>query len=467
MKKILFASTALVLLVGALAAAAGVWWLRDRQPEWTTRSPAALDAFEAGLESYEKYYWMDALRHFDRALELDPGFVAAQLYRVRLMPSEWQDSETIREHLTVMDLAGLTDRERLLVEVYRDRVGGHSEEAIRRADAYLEEHPGDPWALAIRCDGAWALEDWDRAEACYTRLLELHPNRVFAQNRLGYIAMGRGRFDQAEERFKTYRYIAPDQANPHDSLGQLLALRGRYEEAGESFEEAVRVKPEFCASYLNLGHLYAETGEFERAREALERLDEQEDCQWAHAVGQVCANRAWISYLEGELDEAWSIYEDGCLRRRNGIDPLAHRLSLAVGKPSEAFEIERRIEERIVEVEEKKPQSAVWFRSALEHFRGVRSLAAGDFEAASRHLRSADDAVQYWGPERAGLKIWNLMNLRRALTGLGDAAGAEEVRSRIAAVNPVVVDMELPDLAMDGAWLGAPVSAEDETPGES
>ena len=78
--------------------------------------------------------------------------------------------------------------------------------------------------------------------------MEIAPNWVIAYNQLGYINMSKGRFAEAEERFKSYRFIAPDQANPHDSLGELFIALGRNDEAEESFEKAIEIKPDFWAS---------------------------------------------------------------------------------------------------------------------------------------------------------------------------------------------------------------------------
>ena len=68
----------LVLSAGLVVAAAVTvpFLLRARATEWTTKSPAALAAFEAGLDARMRFYLLDAALDFRQALALDPSFAA-------------------------------------------------------------------------------------------------------------------------------------------------------------------------------------------------------------------------------------------------------------------------------------------------------------------------------------------------------------------------------------------------------
>ena len=56
-----------------------------RSAEWTTSSDEALAEFEAGLDAEMKIYGMDAVRHFDRAVEIDSEFAVAKLRLIKYM----------------------------------------------------------------------------------------------------------------------------------------------------------------------------------------------------------------------------------------------------------------------------------------------------------------------------------------------------------------------------------------------
>jgi len=226
----------LVLAVIAIVAVAGVVaggafrFLRDREEPWTTRSRAALEEFEKGLDDMGRYYWFDAHAHLQRALELDPEFVAPQIFLTYVYEKDEERDQAL-DRLRQADLAPLSPQERFLARYRLLLFERQRDKAKALLDAFLEEYPDNGWALRERCDQVWDAQDWPAAETCFQRLIELYPNKVQAQNRLGYIAMAMGRFSEAEERFRTYLYIAPDQANPHDSLGELLTVVGRYDEA--------------------------------------------------------------------------------------------------------------------------------------------------------------------------------------------------------------------------------------------
>src|SRR5690606_28835679 len=229
-----------------LAVAAGTLsWLRaSTRREWTTDSKAALVEYERGRQAHMRFYFADARAAYLRALDLDPGFVAA---KIALLDSEVDRDERARliDELRAVDRETLTERERFLLDVLFARVDEDPVGRSARIEGYLELHPDDPWALVNAASDSWARQDWEAAEQRYRRLLEVDPNWVLAHNHLGYIAMARGRFAEAESRFRTYKFVAPDQANPHDSLGELLVLLGRYDEARAELEEALAIRPDF------------------------------------------------------------------------------------------------------------------------------------------------------------------------------------------------------------------------------
>jgi tetratricopeptide (TPR) repeat protein len=237
-----------VLGTAAVAALAGAallahYLMRQSSRAWTTSSPAALAAFEAGLDARMRFYIADAADNFRKALELDPQFAAAKVQLADLS-RDGDERKRLRQELETTDLSRLNERERFLVELTR----GKREEVPARVARYLADHPREPWGLFVAAGQTWDREEFDSAAELYKRLLEVDPNWVLARNNLGYMAMAQARFAEAEEQFRTYAYVAPDQANPHDSLGELLSLLGRYEEARSELERALAIRPDFCAS---------------------------------------------------------------------------------------------------------------------------------------------------------------------------------------------------------------------------
>jgi len=417
---------ALLVLAGWLV------WQASSRPVWTTDDPVALSEFEQGLESQMKFYQAEAREHFQRAVELDPGFVAAKVRLADLAPKAERDA--LIEQLRRADRAGLSDRERFLLDYSLANADGDAERAEGIVRAFLADHPDDPWALMTHANREWERRDWEEAESAYHKLLEVDPNWVTAHNILGYIAMARGRFDESEARFRTYRYAAPDQANPHDSLGELLVLIGRYDEARAELEEAVRIRPDFCASYGNLFTLAV----LERRPEELDPVVDrvEANCDERMTEGMRCEVDFAKAFLAPADPVDWAALEASCGERIYQVDVVNHLVALRAGHRDVALEIEARAKARSDRVgghgyEGKNMTSLV---GLLE---GQRLLYEGDPAAAVEKLRAIDSEATWWGSGGAGLgKLVGRLLLAEALEQSGQSKEAAEVRSRVEEVNP-------------------------------
>ena len=273
MKRWIWLALAAVIVIGAGVSIVAV----PAEQEWTTSSPEALAEFEAAMVAGRKLYREDERRHLARAVELDPDFVLARLWT--LEPKFRKDKEAANaewDEILATDTSKLTPRERFFVERSRLIRAERREEIDPLLDGYLADYPNDPYIVYEKATQYWSRNELDNAERLYRRLVEIRPNWVIAYNQLGYLNMGKGRFAEAEEHFKSYRFIAPDQANPHDSLGELFIALGRNDEAEAAFEKAIEIYPEFWDSYNHIAVLKSFNGDIEGAKKVLDR---------AHAAG--------------------------------------------------------------------------------------------------------------------------------------------------------------------------------------
>ncbi|MEM6794035.1 MAG: tetratricopeptide repeat protein [Acidobacteriota bacterium] len=433
----------LAVAAAAVAVAAGILTLvavvREPKAEWTTSSPTALEAYELGVDELAKYYEADAATHFERALELDPDFAAAKLQLLLVKSMSSAEHERRARELAEIETDALQPRERFLLEYWGARFEGQPARAAEILDAFLELYPEDPWAMMSRCSDAWEAEDWPRAEACYESLIDLHPNWVQAQNRLGLVAMAQGRFERAEERYRTYRFIAPDQAAPWDALGQLQAVRGEYEGAERSFRHALEVKGDFCDARWHLFLLYTYTGRLEEAAVELEIIEGAESCADLSRWGLVCSRKAWMRYLGGDLEGAVETLDAACLEQRGGFDFVAHRLALASADLETARTLEVALEERL-RVKREQGDFYLYYTNFLRgtglHLTGMRHLMLGDLAKACGELEASDELLLFWGIHRGFFKLFNLKKLADCRAAAGDSVGADAVRAELERINP-------------------------------
>ena len=426
---------ALAAVVGASAIVA--YFAGQRGGDWTTRSRAAREELEKGIDATQRGYQKAAVEHLERAIELDPRFVAPRLYLARHYRYQRDEREEIVAELREADVENLNSRERSLVRYDLAEAEGDEDEAEAALDALLDEHPDDFLGKEIRCERAWRAEDWDEAETCYQELVGLHTNFVEAYNRLGHIDMAQGHFEEAEVHFRTHLFIAPDQALPRTSLAELLILLGRYEEAGQLLDAALSMDPEFCWAHVQLVRTFDFSGRFAEARKAIDRLETIEECSGFGEQGYFCFARGVVDFIAGDFASSWARFDEECLERRGGFDLIGHHAAIASGHPQAAEEMRARLGRLLAEAEgENSPWDLEWFRSLDAHFKGVERLAATDYEAASRYLREADERLKYWTRERAGFKLLNRTYLARSLELEGRDDEARDILAKVEAVNP-------------------------------
>ena len=428
------------ILIAVVGLAFGVMLLlaRSQHSEWTTDSSAALAALIEGHEARMKIYEDEAAEHYRRALELDPDFIAANL-ALMVVSKNKKEREGLAAELAAADLSELTAREQFLVRYRLAREEGRTKEAKQILKAFLEAYPEDPWGLDAYADWFWRDGELVRAQEIYERLLAADPNWVLAQNRLGYLAMAQGRFEDAEELFRTYKYIAPDQANPHDSMGELLTVLGRYDEAREEIGRALEIKPDFCGSYPHLLEVEILRGRPDAADEVLDRAAEA-GCGGHWVEDARCENRFWSDYLSGDYESPWREESAECFEKVGEEFFLVHRMAALTGRFDYALEMEERFAEHLRKMGHGETAYSRRLKGIALHLEGVRLMAQGDFGQAAAVMKKADALIEYWGQDEAILKLWNRLNLAAAHDLGGERKAAKLILADVAAVHPPFAD---------------------------
>lgn len=432
-----------ILIAVVVTVTAGVALLaRPERPAWTSASPDAVAAFEAGLDAQQKVYYDEALSGYERAVALDPGFAAAKAMLVmRLGKEQGERRRALVEELRRLDLAALTDQERFLISYNLARLDGDDTRARETLSAYLAANPDDPHALTYSAGTAMHEGRFAEAERAYRHLAEVAPNFVVAYNQLGYLEMARGNFAEAEALFMKYRFIAPEQANPHDSLGELFTITGRFDEAERELHEALAVKPDFCASREHLVTLYLFSGQFERADEALELARTQTGC-FPASISTMQRNVAiWRAAYAADWPGVLAAASDGEGGYGSSNFVLVHTALCRLGRLAEAQEVEGTLtgllEKYGHQMDETKRAPLA---AAARHVQATRLMAEGQLAAAADEFRAAD-AVMVWRNVDEGIfKLYNLALLVKAARAAGDREGAAAAAAQLRSVNPAFAD---------------------------
>jgi tetratricopeptide (TPR) repeat protein len=429
------------LALPLLGVAVAVVALRP-QRQWTSDSADAIAELNRGLQAEMKLYKNEAAAHYEKALELDPSFVTAKLMLVGAMQTkDKQAIEKLLADVRSTDLDRLSAGEQFLIRYNLAKFDRKPAEAARVIEAHLAAHPDDAFALFSRCTDLWLQPDWEAAERCNRRLLEVDPNWVLAYNYLGYIAMAQGRFSDAEKNFLAYKYIAPDQANPHDSLGELYTLLGRYEEATAEFDEALRVRPDFCASYEHLLLVANLKGDPVMAGAVIARAEASGQCHEKVIASMRCTAALWKHFLVSDWEGAWRVAEEGCLDRVGDLSILIHRAAMLCGRLAEAEALEEKPRKYLKGAAVASESASGEVQAGLAHMEGVRQLAQGDAAAAVALLDNADRKLAFRGEGQGVFKLLNQLALAEALRAAGLQERATAVVAAVAEVNPRLAEL--------------------------
>lgn len=142
-------------------------------------------------------------------------------------------------------------------EKFADAAAAYSD-AIRRADPLKSSDWPLLYARGISYERA---EQWDKAEADFTRALELEPGQPDVLNYLAYswLTMDKN-VDKAREYLEIAVQARPEEPHILDSAGYGEYLSGNYEKAVEYLEKAVELMPDDPTINDHLGDAYWRVG---------------------------------------------------------------------------------------------------------------------------------------------------------------------------------------------------------------
>jgi len=251
----------------------------------TTLSPDVRARIEreptANVEAHNSYllgrfYWSKrtgagfrrALRHFERAIELDPNYAIAY--------------------------SALADCYNLL-PFYGDAHPGQAHPKARAAaltaleldDTLAEAHTSYAFVQT------WYDWDWSLAEAAFERAIALNPSYAQAHHWYAWYLTARRQPDKAIARVATALSLDPLSLIINTDMGDLHYYARSYDEAIAQHERTVQMDATFWPAHVNLGRAYVQAARIDAAIESLEaaiRLSDRHPSAigmlgYAYAVG--------------------------------------------------------------------------------------------------------------------------------------------------------------------------------------
>ena len=319
-----------------------------------------------------------AVERFERAVELDPTYVAAlvRLGELYLDEGRAEEAEPLFEQALAVDPAsapalsgigraalarGETARaiehlERALAvgppawDIHYNLATAYREAGNpERAEEHLSRRGGDPpeppdplmlayesllrSPRAYETRGVAAMRDGRTAEAVeiFREGVAQTPDDASLRQQLGAALFAGGDTDGASEQLETALRLDPTLARAHAGLGTLASMGGRQAEAVERFAAAVEHDPDYLEARLGLVDAYRAAG---RPREALDELDRAVEI--APGFADVWLARGLMLVQLGRYREARDRLEEGRTvhPRHAGLTDLLVRVLAASPDPA-------------------------------------------------------------------------------------------------------------------------------------
>jgi Tfp pilus assembly protein PilF/peroxiredoxin len=126
---------------------------------------------------------------------------------------------------------------------------------------------GDPSAFTLYSLGTLYMKSGQsaKAQAAFTRALDVKPGFSEASNGLGALLAQGGNLPAAVARFKIALETTPDYPDALNNLGYALLQMGQNREAFDLYQKALTLQPDFPEAFNNLGIYYAREGDPPRA----------------------------------------------------------------------------------------------------------------------------------------------------------------------------------------------------------
>jgi len=265
----------------------------------TSSSEEAREMFIAGRLKKENIENAAADNLFNMAIELDPEFALAYLYRGRA-----QDYEAANDLID-----NVTEGEKLVILYFTALNADMLKESKSYLDKLLSNYPSDKhvhlWAGLFYEN---ILQNYRLALDHFYIASRLDETYAPPLNEIGYRHMRLGEYNKSEEAFRNYINLAPECPNAFDSYANFLMRLGRYDESIEQYLEAYDLNPDNSVTLARIGQNYAFMGDFKEARRYYQKYNRQSDQPGQKlAALTLCAA---ASIAEGKIDDAMKSLDD-------------------------------------------------------------------------------------------------------------------------------------------------------------
>ena len=193
----------------------------------------------------------EALEALDNALQLSPGYTAAQQLKTQIQAQAGLTSGTLSDSdNTVPDADSAT---RMIVPSTQITTTEETPEAPSELELSIEE-----------ARKAGAAQDWLQVISLCEQILEQSPNHPESLYRLGFAQFQLRRYEDAANTFQSLTEIDPQNADAYNDLGVAYENLSRSADAAVAYQKAIDIS-QHADAYYNLANLKEKMGDYKTA----------------------------------------------------------------------------------------------------------------------------------------------------------------------------------------------------------
>jgi tetratricopeptide (TPR) repeat protein len=257
------------------------------------------DWLEAGQRAARAGHFEEALRSFERAIQLDPTLASAQNNKAAALIElkRYQEALAASEHALYLDthlISARNNKASALLGLKR------YSEALRECDLVLQAYPGHAPAHNNRAAALLELHRYAEALAACERAIDL----ASAYSKQGRALLALKRYDEAARACERAVQLDPQHVRAYLNWGLALLELKRYQEALAAYEQALLLDQTKPAAYAGKGRAL---NNLRRSQEALVAFDEA--IRLAPAQARFYQQRGGALYNLQRYQEALESYE--------------------------------------------------------------------------------------------------------------------------------------------------------------
>ncbi|MGH9857931.1 MAG: tetratricopeptide repeat protein, partial [Acidobacteriota bacterium] len=201
---------------------------------------------------YDQKTFEMAVKHYQKAVELDPSFAAAF-------------ASLARAHLHLFHEGYDPSPERLNL----------AKTAMEKA---VQLKPDLPKAyVALGFYYYYGFRDYERALDAFAKAVKASPNEVEALSAIAFVERRQGKFEDSLKHLKTIVELDPRNAGLPSEIGAVLTRLRRYAEANNYYDRSLQLAPDQVYGYgSKRDNILLWKGDLKEARKILEKMPEKE-----------------------------------------------------------------------------------------------------------------------------------------------------------------------------------------------